>query len=596
VAPKVNSVYIIVKGWVPIMKEKAINVLMYICIICCLSVGAAALYLGQNKGNVYYWVFMLAIPFIIASYECYKRVKGIKLERKLRSEWGKADNRKRSMDTAGELFEKLKQDDGPGFFIDDQTWEDLNMDSVFMLLDRTLSTPGEQQLYYMLRTPLFQNEPLEKRKAIIGLFQKDEKMREFVRLKLWNMGRAPRQHIASLLWDKTDPEVKDGWLYSLMALLALAACVTPVFMGPKAFITYLFPVYIINNILHYKAKQNVENGMSALAYINRIGGCAKGIANCEFSLGDYKEQLNVSLDKCQGVFNSIGMALFSSGNELAEMAGTIFLIQERNYCSSFKKIVKHKENIKKLYMLLGELDALMSVASYRQGLEYYCEPQLEQGRAYIDLKDGVHPLIEKPVANSLYIENRGVLITGSNMSGKSTFLRTLGVNALFAQTIGTCLAHSYNGAYIRIITSISRTDNIMGGKSYYLSEAESLLRIIKEIGGSTPVLSIIDEIFRGTNSIERINASEEILRALAAGNSLSIAATHDLELGDRIGDCYDFYHFSEDVNKEGLSFDYTIKEGLSTTRNAVRIMEYLGYPKAMITKINSRISSLVKEG
>lgn len=576
-------------------KEFITKALMYFFITCCLAASLAALYLGQNRGNSYYWLLTLGIPFIIASYEYYRKVKVIKLEKRLRAEWGKADTRKRNMDTAGELFEKLKQKDMPGFYIDDQTWEDLNMDRVFTLLDRTLSTPGEQELYCMLRTPLFENEALEQRKAIIRLFQNDEKMREFVRLKLWNMGRPPRQHIASLLWDETELQVKGAWIYNLMALMALAACVTPVFMGPKALIMYLFPVYLINTMLHYKAKQNVENGMDSLAFINRIGGCAKAIAGCEFQLGSYKEQLKASLDGCQGVFNSIGMALFSSGNDLAEMAGTMFLIQERNYCSSFKKVMKHKENIKKLYVLLGALDALMSVASYREGLEYYCEPQLKKGRVYIDIKDGVHPLIEKPVANSLHIENKGVLITGSNMSGKSTFLRTIGVNALFAQTISTCLAHSYEGAYVRIITSISRTDNIMGGKSYYLSEAESLLRIINEIEGNTPVFSIIDEIFRGTNSIERINASEEILRFLASGNALSIAATHDLELGSRIGDCYDFYHFSEDVSKEGLSFDYTIKEGLSTTRNAVRIMEYLGYPGDMIARIRSRIYSLEKE-
>lgn len=577
-------------------KEYITKALMYLFITCCLAVSLAALYLGQNRGNGYYWLLTLCIPFIIASYEFYKRVKVIKLEKKLRAEWGKADTRKRSMDTAGELFEKLKQDDVTSFFIDDQTWEDLNMDSVFTLLDRTLSTPGEQHLYCMLRTPLFEKEPLEKRKAIIGLFQRDEKMREFVRLKLWNMGRAPRLHIASLLWDNTEPQVKGAWIYNLMALLALAACVTPVFMGPKALVMYLFPVYLINTILHYKAKQNVESGMESLAFINRIGGCAKAIAGCGFQLGSYKERLKDSLAGCQGVFNSISMALFSSGNDLAEMAGTIFLIQERNYCSSFKKVMKHKENIKEMYLLLGEIDALMSVASYRQGLEYYCEPKLGAGKVYIDMKDGVHPLIENPIANSLHIEKRGVLITGSNMSGKSTFLRTMGINALFAQTIATCLARSYEGVYVRIITSISRTDNIMRGKSYYLSEAESLLRIINEMEGNAPVFSIIDEIFRGTNSIERINASEEILRTLASENSLSIAATHDLELGSRIGDCYDFYHFSEDVSKEGLSFDYTIKEGLSTTRNAVRIMEYLGYPMDMITKIRSNIALLGKEG
>lgn len=96
-----------------------------------------------------------------------------------------------------------------------------------------------------------------------------------------------------------------------------------------------------------------------------------------------------------------------------------------------------------------------------------------------------HPLIQDPVPNSLTVGAQGILVTGSNMSGKSTFLRTVALNALFAQTIYTCLAKSYRSLFLKLFTSIGRSDNIIEGKSYYLVEAQSILRIIKAIDAET---------------------------------------------------------------------------------------------------------------
>lgn len=116
--------------------------------------------------------------------------------------------------------------------------------------------------------------------------------------------------------------------------------------------------------------------------------------------------------------------------------------------------------------------------TYRDGLSKYCIPRLCSNDDWIDIQEMEHPLIENTVPNSVRLgKNRGLIVTGSNMSGKSTFMRTIGVNALFAQTIYTCLADAYEGGFFRIMTSISQEDNIIGGKSYFLAEAESLFRV-----------------------------------------------------------------------------------------------------------------------
>jgi DNA mismatch repair ATPase MutS len=110
-----------------------------------------------------------------------------------------------------------------------------------------------------------------------------------------------------------------------------------------------------------------------------------------------------------------------------------------------------------------------------------------------------------------------VLVTGSNMSGKSTFLRTVGVNAVLAQSLNTCLAHAYEAPVYQIRSCIGRADDLIAGKSYYLVEVESVLSLVKASDETAPHLFIFDELFRGTNAVERIAAGEAVLHALVSG-------------------------------------------------------------------------------
>lgn len=164
---------------------------------------------------------------------------------------------------------------------------------------------------------------------------------------------------------------------------------------------------------------------------------------------------------------------------------------------------------------------------------------------------------------------------------------------LLAQTFDFVLAEKYEAPIFNIVSSISPNDDLSSGKSFYMAEAESILRIIKALDKDLPVFCPIDEIFRGTNPIERISASAEILTYINKKNSISIVATHDRELVDILKDNYEFYYFSESVDsKEGLSFDYKLKKGVSKTRNAIKLLDYIGYPKDIIKKAYERSEKL----
>ncbi len=169
------------------------------------------------------------------------------------------------------------------------------------------------------------------------------------------------------------------------------------------------------------------------------------------------------------------------------------------------------------------------------------------------------------------------------MSGKSTFLRMLGINIVFAQSFNFVLAENYEASFFNVVSSISPSDDVNAGKSYYMAEAESILRIIKATEKPLPIFCAIDEIFRGTNPVERIASSAEILKYINSKKAISIVATHDRELADILKDYYDFFYFSEDVNNsEGLSFDYKLKQGVSQTKNAIKLLKYIGYPDEII--------------
>jgi len=153
----------------------------------------------------------------------------------------------------------------------------------------------------------------------------------------------------------------------------------------------------------------------------------------------------------------------------------------------------------------------------------------------------------------------------------------------------------YKTSYFNIISSISPSDDITKGKSYYLAEAEAVLRIINSLNDKVSTLCIIDEIFRGTNPLERTSASLEILRYIINKNAIPVVATHDLEIAELVGDQYQCYYFSEDVDEEnGLKFDYKMKKGISPTRNAIKLLKYLKYPSIITENADERIRHLLE--
>ena len=185
---------------------------------------------------------------------------------------------------------------------------------------------------------------------------------------------------------------------------------------------------------------------------------------------------------------------------------------------------------------------------------------------------------------------------GANASGKSTFLKTVAINAILAQTIHTCMAQRYESSFFRIYSSMALRDDLVGQESYYIVEIKALKRILDVLDEEMPVLCFVDEVLRGTNTVERIAASSHILKSLSRDDVICFAATHDIELTHMLETEYDNYHFQEEVKNNDILFDYILYPGRATSRNAIKLLSIMGYDQNIISAAETSAERFLKTG
>ena len=168
------------------------------------------------------------------------------------------------------------------------------------------------------------------------------------------------------------------------------------------------------------------------------------------------------------------------------------------------------------------------------------------------------------------------------MSGKTSFIRTIGINAITGLTLNTCFAEQFSMRKTKVFSAIRISDDLLNDKSYYFEEVLTIKEMIDNSGSGKPNLFLLDEIFKGTNTIERISAGKAVLSSLAKADNLVFVSTHDIELADLLKDEYELYHFSEKVDHKSVDFDYKLKAGKLKNRNAIRILQINDYPEDII--------------
>lgn len=496
-------------------------------------------------------------------------------------------------------FEKHKE----GFFIDNITWNDLNMDEIFKQMNHTWSAAGEEYLYYTLRTPSFDLEELKKREEVTEYFRAHEKERVDCQILFAKLGRMGKFSIYDYLDYLGDlGERKNTRHYA--AVLAAVFSILFFFINLPLGVVIMVSVFCANIISYFKIKGQIEPYITSFSYIFRLIEAAKGLQKISVPvLQEETEQLKKavaamgSFKRGSGILMSAGR-MSGSGNILdifLDYLRMVLHLDLLKFNQMLSQVNAHIEDIDKMLTVAGRMEMLIAIGAYREKNRAFCVPEFTENTE-ICAKQIYHPLIEKPVKNDI-TAGRSVLITGSNASGKSTFLKTVAVNSILAQTIHTCMAESYVTGLFRVCSSMALRDDIKGGDSYFMVEIKALKRILDELScKGAPVLCFVDEVLRGTNTVERIAASAQILESIGNADCLCFAATHDIELTHLLERQYDNYHFEEEIEADDIFFSYKLMQGRATTRNAIRLLGIMGYDKAIIQKAEKLASDFLSKG
>jgi len=539
----------------------------------------------DNTGLIY--ILGLIFAFVVIAYILGVRDNNMakkNLILKLKKNWGDSPKRiykEDSLDHVTGYYKNHIQD----FQIDDTTWNDLNMDGVFTRMNYCLSASGEEYLYYMLRTPK-QVDDFEDEEKKIDFFSKNEGARIKCQLALAKIGRGSRYSIYDYLKVLENIEDFSNTKHYIMLVLMACAIVVTFIRFEFGFIL-LLALIAINIFMYFKIKGKIEPYLATYSYILKVLFSTRVFKSSDYpAISDDISMLDKAYDNMKGFSNGSGVLMSPSGTgnpadlimDYVRMITHIDLIK---FNKMYRQLMEKKDELDAIVTIIGKIDAYISIACYRESVkEMFCLPAFEGNNVNFD--ELRHPLIDDAIPSSMDAA-KGVLITGSNASGKSTFLKTVGINALLAQSIHTVLAKDYKAPLFRVYSSMALKDDLYEGDSYYIVEIKSMKRIIDaaKMKGNT-VLCFVDEVLRGTNTIERIAASTEILKFLTDSKVRCFAATHDIELTQLLKDKYELYHFEGNVSDNDVHFDYRLKEGPATNRNAIKLLNVLGYDSTLV--------------
>lgn len=483
------------------------------------------------------------------------------------------------------------------FLIDDITWGDLDMDSVFKRINPSRCTSGEQYLYYMLRSPAVEKDSYESRQRMIQFVQEHPERRIQVERILTRLGCTRRADLCRAFY----PEQHGiGMLLVYLALLFfLLSAVVMTTLYPSVGGKVPLCSLLINIYMHEFGRRRSQQDYDTVNYVvNMVFAMHRLRKLHDPELDKQLSTAYESLDRLRSVIRTGGVSTGMDSGGAADVILTVTLLDLITYEFLKNKLGCCQDDVFCIHECLGRLDAAISIASYRASVENYTEPEIsfgENNAVYVFAEGVYHPLLQNAVPND-FVTNEPILITGSNASGKSTYLKAVALAVIMSQSICTVLAKHYRASAFRVYSSMALNDSIMLGESYYIAEIKSLKRIMDAASNDYPLLCVVDEVLRGTNTVERIAASCEILKTLAEKGNLCLAATHDTELCGPLYDTYRLFHFEERIVDDEMTFDYQLHSGKATSCNAIKLLSLMGFSIDVVERAQAHALEYLQTG
>ena len=507
---------------------------------------------------------------------------------KLREKWGKAQPELYRNFYLIEQYSLLQIKNNR---LNTQTCKDIDFYELFSFLDRTQSCVGQQYLYHTLLHPSEEIASLQMLNNRICYFLDNRETRESFQLLLNELQKQEAYSLTKLL--KEDIFSAPKW-YPLAILNTLVViCLLVLSFRFPVLLIWMMAPFALNIVLHLCNKQQSFSIIQPFSQLLKLMDISKELIKKDIPFDIKATEENIQrlksfrkkswlLQLNTGSLDELSQAIFF----LREGIKALFLVEIHAFTQCIKDIKDEQVAIHGLFNFVGMVDMSISIASVRSGEQKHCIPEFSKTNKQIFISQAYHPLIKNCVANSLNINGKGILITGSNMSGKTTFIRSVAINTLLAQTIYTCFADAITMPLLTVKSAIRMEDDVMEGKSFYYAEVEAIHELIQSADKSQPCLFVLDEVLKGTNTLERVAAAKAILSYLNKGEHVVLVSTHDLELADLLSDEYELYHFEEQIANDKLYFDHQIKNGKLTTRNAIRLLELSGFPDTIIREAN----------
>ena len=467
--------------------------------------------------------------------------------------------------------------------------------SIFQILNRTSTYTGRIKLAEWLTNPfLNKTEILSRQEAIKELSAKAEWNHEFIALGFQNKEQAK------------DKEVIEEWLNeknTFSNLYLKIACVSLPILSVTAIVLYF--IGIINET-PFTVLFFVQLGIIG-AYTKRINKIHDNLSRKFDSIEKYRQLISLIekesfksdlLSKLKSIFVNENNSASNTIKELksltdkldarmnivvAVLLNGIFLWDINVMCGIENWRKKNKVHFMKWVDAIGEFDAFISLGMYAHNNPSYVFPEVETNHFTIEAENLGHPLIQESVLvkNNYSISHapKVDLLTGANMAGKSTFLRTIGVNLTIAMIGAPVCASKYKFSPIHLFTSLRTNDSLQENESFFYAELKRLHLLTEQYEQGKQVFFLLDEILKGTNSKDQHAGSEALIKKILRLSGVGIVATHDVELSKLSSQFPDQVRnlcFEITIKDDKLNFDYKLSEGVCSTMNASFLMKKMG--------------------
>lgn len=465
--------------------------------------------------------------------------------------------------------------------------------SIFQMINRTVTQLGKKKLAGYLQQPLKDIKEIKSRQDSLLELAKYTRWRQFFAAKGKSNDEQDLKLIHTISKQKTISNAQNlRWQVILLPTISLSCLLLSALdIIPWG---YLLVAIFLNGGVMYSYRKVITRFYQGFGNQSNILGKYKEVLQLieekEFEteqLKELKNQLLTQEKKASQIIEELRktMARFDYRANLIFamifeplLAWDLICIYQLNQWQ-----VKYAESVNRWFEIIAEFDALSSLANLNHNNPEWTLPKVEDGDFHLTANDLKHPLIKsaKSIGNDFRLNGLGqiAIITGANMAGKSTFLRTVGVNIILAMNGTRACASWLSLRPIQLFTNMRTTDNLQNDESYFFAELQRLKAILDEIKSGKEVFVIIDEMLKGTNSEDKLSGSMKLIDQLISLHAVGMVATHDLKLtslAEKYPNKITNKCFEIQLNQDELVFDYKLIDGVTTTMNANFLMKKMG--------------------